>query len=393
MKEINYTYKFRLYPSEQQEILLSKHFGSIRFVYNYFLNERKNAYLSYGEYRNNYANCKKLTFIKKTIEYDWLNEVNAQSLQSTLNNLELAYNKFFQKKAKFPRFKSRKNKQSFHIPQKVKVEDSKLYIFKFKEGIKINLHREIEGKIKNATVTKTKTGKYFVSICVERNYDQLPKAENQVGIDVGIKEFLVCSNGDRLPNPKIKQKYLKKIKYLQRQISKKKLGGTKRKKEIQKLALIYEKIGNIKSDFLHKITSKLIHENQVICIEDLNVAGMVKNHKLAEAIQNLSIGETFRQLTYKSNWNDRNLVAVNRWFPSSKTHFECGFINHNLTLSDRNWTCINCKGEVDRDFNASRNILRQGLNELKIGSGIESIKKQLESLAIVKAMKVEAHEL
>ena len=392
MKIIQYTYRYSLTPKEKQKVLLDKHFGCVRFVYNYFLNERKEKYQKYKQSSNYYAQIKTLIGLKKKKETKWLKEVNSQTLQQALRNLDTAYVNFFRGKTKFPKFKSKKHKNSFTVPQCVKVKNDRLYIYKFKEGIKINLHRPINGKIKHCTVSKSPAGKYFVSILCEVEYKAFKKTGKQVGIDTGIKDFAILSDGTTYENIKILKNNLKKLQYQQRQLSKKQKGSNSRKKQRKNIAVLHEKITNIRKDYLHKVSTEIIKNHDVISVEDLAVKNIIKNHCLAQAISDVSLGIFYKMLEYKAHWNDRLFVKIDRFFPSSKTCSHCGWINQNLTLSVREWDCPSCKTTLDRDINAAKNILKQGLDILS-GSGIESYLKQkrVEALPLGKSMKPEAY--
>ena len=359
----HYTYKFRIYPTEKQQQCLAKHFGCQRFVYNYFLNKRNERYRN-NETSTYNKDAGDLTHLKN--EYEWLREPLSQSLQRTLNNLDTAFRRFFNKKAKFPKFKSRRNKQSFCIPQNTKVENKKLYIPKFAEGIEIRQHREIEGKIVNSTISKKPCGHYYIAIVVEKNIEQLLPNGKMIGIDLGIKDLATCSDGTRYRNIKPYRTLETRLSRLQRRHSKKIKGSSNREKARIKLARLYEKIGNIRSNHLHQITHKIVSENQTIILEDLNVRGMMKNRRLAKSIADVSLYEFVRQITYKAGWFGRTVIFVDRWYPSSKTCSHCGFVNQNLTLADREWECPSCNRKLDRDFNASQNILREGLKSVGI---------------------------
>ncbi len=390
MKVIHKSYKFKIKPTKEQEILLGKHFGACRFVYNHYLNTRKEYYLS-GTSINYSHNAGNLTNLKKLENYVWLNEINAQSLQSSLRNLDTAYNKFFRKQSKFPRFKSKYDKQSFTIPQAILVKDCKLYIPKFREGIEINISREIQGEICFATISKSPTGKYYVSIACEVEYIPFNKTGSEVGIDTGIKDLAILSNGKVYENIKVLKKNLKKLKYEQRQLSKKKKGGKSYVDQRIKVAVIYEKITNTRVDYLHKVSTEIVKNHDIICIEDLAVKNMMGNHKLAQAFSDVALGTFYTMLEYKAQWNDKEVVKINRFFPSSKMCHKCNYINQELTLNDREWTCKGCGTVHDRDFNASINIKKQGLKILS-GSGIESDTKQKrgEALPLGESMTSEA---
>jgi len=289
--------------------------------------------------------------------------------------LDTAYGRFFKKQAMFPKFKSKfKSTDSFRCLQSVEIRDGKLSIPKFREGIKIKIHREMTRENFFVTIFRTPTNKYFASITCENEHDILPSSEQKIGIDLGIKDLAVCSDGTMFKNPKTTNKYAKRLTYEQRQLSKKKKGSGKRFKQRKKVAAVHEIIKNVRMDNLHKTTHSIISKNQVVVIEDLNINGMIKNHKLAKAIADASWHELTRQLEYKAEWNERDFVKIDRWFPSSKTCNVCSFINQDLSLKDRKWTCPQCKIVLDRDLNASQNILKQGLKILS-GSGAESDSK------------------
>lgn len=374
MKKVLKAYKYRIYPNNEQQELLSKHFGSTRFLYNFFLDKRIKYYTSHKEEKKKGLtyndNAKELTEMKRLEEYSWLNEVNSQSLQQSLKHLDTAYKNFFKTKQGFPKFKSKKHKQSFNIPMtnnnlKVDFENSILKIPKFKSGIKTVFHRIFTGEVKQATISKTKTNKYFVSILVDTKTEK-PKPKDitentSVGIDLGIKDFAILSNGEKIQNPKYLSKSEKKLKRLQRQVSKKKKGSNNRNKLRLRLAKSYERLQNQRVDFLHKSSNAITKQFDTVIIEDLAVKNMVKNHKLAKHISDASWGEFVRQLGYKLDWQGKTLIKIDRWFPSSKMCSHCGYINSDLKLSDREWECSNCNTEHDRDINASINILKEGL--------------------------------
>lgn len=392
MKTIYKSYKFRIYPTKKQEVLLGKHFGCVRFVFNRFLNERQEEYLNNGNSLNYYDNSKVLTKLKK--ELIWLKDVNSQSMQSALRNLDVAYNRFFKKIAKFPKFKKKTDKQSFHIPQLLTIKNGKLSIRKFKEGIRINIHRQIEGEILNGTVTKTATGKYYVSIVCKVEHQELPPTNSSVGVDTGIKNLAILSDGVKYENIKSLRTSLKKLKYEQRQLSKKMKGSGQRNKQKRKLALIHEKVANTRKDHLHKVSTDIIKNHDVICVEDLAVKNMMKNHKLAQALSDVSLGMFYEMLTYKASWNNKTIVKIDRFFPSSKMCSNCNWINQELTLKDREWTCVCCGTAHDRDINASKNILLQGLNVLSgLGTNSDIKQKQVEPSALVEAVKLEVQGL
>ena len=390
---IKYTFKFRLDPTQEQQILLNKHFGSVRWSYNYFLNQRKNEYLNNKKSITYNQQSKSLTQLKQNEETDWLKDVNSQSLQYSLKCLDQAYQNFFNKRTKFPNFKSKKSKNSFTCPQFVRNEDNLLFIPKFQEGIKMIMERKIKGLIKKATISKTPTGKYFVSILTELDYQPVSKTNQSIGIDLGIKDFLVLSNGTKIKNHRFLKHYEKILTENQKYLSRKTKGSNRYEKQRLKVARIYEKITNSRMDLIHKTTSSLINQFDTIYLEDLNVKGMMKNHKLAKAISDVSWGKFIDTLEYKAKWNDKQVIHIDRFFPSSKTCSKCGWINNQLTLKDRNWTCPECGSIHDRDFNAAINILNEGyrknisdgtsdyergakINPKKLGISHETLKKR-----------------
>lgn len=362
------SYKYKLKPNEEQKVLLDKHFGSIRFVYNHFLNERKMEYEKNKKSLNYYDNANDLTKLKKTEEYSWLNEINSQSLQTSLKHLEGAYNGFFKKITGFPKFKSKRNRNSFTVPQFVKLENGKLRIPKFKEPIDLILSRSFTGKIKYCTISKTPTNEYFVSILVETEHNKLPKTGKSVGIDLGLKDFVITSEGYKYKNNRYIKTYENLLKKNQQHLSRKTKGSNRYNKQKLKVANIYKKITNSRLDNLHKVSTDLIRKYDLIVLEDLNIKGMVKNHKLAKHIADASWSKFIELLTYKAEWNDKQIVKIDRFFPSSKTCNCCGYINQNLKLEIREWTCPSCKTKLDRDLNASLNILKEGYKIISSGT-------------------------
>jgi putative transposase len=381
-------FKYRINPTNSQRELIAKHIGSSRFVYNLALETKNTAYLGSKHNFSPFDLIKQLPELKK--ECDWLKEVNSQSLQQSIQNMDIAFKKFF-KGAGFPKFKSKhKGRQSFSVPQNVIVENDLLIIPKFKEGIDIILHRPIKGTIKSATISVTPTGKYFASILVDTN-TEIPikapiKEETTIGIDLGIKTFLVTSDGLEIDNPKYLRKAQTKLKYVQRKYSKNKGKRTKKK-----LAKLHEKVVNKRKDFLHKLSSKLISENQTIALETLAVKNMVKNHNLAQAINDVSWSTFVTMLEYKADWYGKNILRIGRFAPSSKTCSCCGYINKELTLKDREWTCNGCGSLLNRDVNAAINIKSFALKNYL--SGEHTLKNQDELLTLVKVLTPEAHPI
>ena len=365
------SYKFRLLPKEDQIPMLEKHFGCSRFVYNYFLKEKQEHYLKDKKTLNYNNCCSILTNLKKNEEYSWLNEVNAQCLQASLKNLESAYGNFFRKKSKFPRFKSKKSKNSFHIPQFIEVIDNELRIPKFTKTNKLQFikHRPIKGKICSATISKNPSGKYYVSILTEQvNEEDQSNTGKSIGIDLGLKDFIITSDGNKFPNYKFKKQYQNKLVKLQKHFSKKQKDSNRREKLRIKIAKLYEKITNSREDMQHKLSSSLLNKYDVICLESLAVKNMMKNHRMAEAIGDAAWYSFINKLQYKAQWRGKKIVQIEQFYPSSKTCNACGYINYNLKLKDRVWICPYCGQSHDRDINAANNILNRGLTIVKQSS-------------------------
>ena len=393
MKIIFRTYQFELQPTQEQKVLLDKHFGCIRYVYNYFLNERKEQYQADKKSDNYYKQAATLTELKKKEETAWLKEVNSQSLQFALRCLDTAYVNFFRGNAKFPRFKSRKKKNSFTVPQFAKLKGGRFFAPKFKEGIKVNVHREVKGEIGKCTLSKTPTGKYFVSILSEEQYQPKEKTGSVCGVDLGLKDFAITSDGVKFKNNKYTKHYEKELAKAQRHLSRKTKGSNSFERQRRKTARIHEKITNSRMDNLHKVSHRLVSDYDIIALEDLNVKGMVKNHKLAKHISDASWGTFIRLLEYKADWNDKQIVKVNRFYPSSKTCGGCGWINQDLKLSDREWTCNSCGVVHDRDVNASVNILKEGLKIHRQGLSITKVERKSDVSNNAHSAKPEAQPI
>lgn len=347
-------------------MLLEKHFGCVRFVFNHFLALKSSAWSDRGENLSRYELDKMLPALKKAEETKWLSEVNAQSLQSSLINLDSAYTRFFKTKKGFPKFKSRRhNHQSFHVPQYGVVGKDFVRIPKVGK-ISAAINRSCSGVIKTITISRTSTGKYFASVLCENQLQTppgLPVTEHgTVGIDLGLKEFAVLSTGERVSNPKNLKRVEKKLARFQRCHARRKRGSKNRNKQRIKVAMLYEKVANRRKDFLHKLTSRLVRDNQTdtFAIEDLCVRNMMKFRSLSKSILDARWSEFRRQLEYKSAWAGKNVIVIGRFDPSSKS-CTCGKINHALKLSDRNWTC-SCGLSHDRDLLAAHNIKRFALH-------------------------------
>lgn len=370
MRKTHRTYKFKLYPNREQSELLARHFGCARFVYNHFLNQRKEQYRLTGKSDNFYAQERSLTELKKQKATAWLKEVNSQSLQFALRSLETAYTNFFKKRAKFPNFKSKHSKNSFTVPQHVSIVGGRLFLPKFKEGIKCHVHREITGKVGKATISKTPSGKYFVSVFTEEEYvTPVKKSGKSVGVDMGLKDLLITSEGETFKNNRYTKRYERKLAKAQRHLSRKKKGSRGFENQKLKVARLHEKIANSRADYLHKCSISLVRRYDTICIEDSNVKGMEKNHRLAKSITDASWGIFVSMLTYKAEWNGKKVVKIDRYFPSSQTCNVCGYVNkHTKDLSVREWECPVCHTHHDRDVTAAINILRFGLNHTSAGA-------------------------
>ena len=361
------SYKYRLNLNQKQIEFFEKCFGCTRFIYNWGLELTINAYKK-GINLGWMDICKNITKLKWNKKYKWLKDVPCSSLQCSIHNMDNAFTKFYKKQCKFPKFKSKKHRQSFQCIGNILVnfENHKIRFPKI-GWINFYKNKEFVGKIKTVTISKSSTNKYYISICVEDNV-QIPtkypiNPNTTVGIDVGIKDFAVLSNGDIYSNPKYFEKTEKRLKILQKRYSKKQTGSKRQDRARLALAKLHEKIKNQRVNYIHKITSKIISENQTIIIEDLDIINLVKNNKLSKYIYSASWSEFFRQLQYKAEWNGVNIVRINRFEPSSKMCL-CGFINQDLSLSQRDWICPNCGRHNDRDLLAAINIKRSGLNNL-----------------------------
>ena len=365
-------YKYRLYPTKDQEELLLKHFGCVRYIYNWGLDYKTKHYKKTNKnigYMQLAGKDGALSKLKK--ENEWLKEVNSQSLVSALGNLDRAYSNFFNHRAEFPKFKKKSERQSFQVPQHgwFDTKNNRLYIPKFKEGIYCKIHRKLPiGRQGTITISKNPSGRYFVSVIVEIDENiperQIPIKESTIGIDFGLKTFLTTSKGEKIYSPEYLKQSLVKLQKLSKKHSKKQKGSKNKEKERIRLARLHEKISNQRLDFLHKLSSRLISENQAICVEDLNIQGMSK--LWGRKINDLSYYSFTQMLNYKAEWNGKTIIKIGRFDPSSQICSHCGYRNHNLKLADRTWECPNCHSKLDRDINAAINIRDFGFNQYLI---------------------------
>ena len=365
-------YKYRIYPNKQQEEQIQKTFGCCRFVYNQTLAYRKEKYEKDKESMNRIdCNNWKNQFLKQ--EYPWLKEVDKCALDNAIINMDNAYQNFFKGHTGYPKFKSKKNNYKSYKTNctyntkptiEVSFKNNRIKLPKLK-WVKAKVHREFIGKIKSATISQVPSGKYYVSILVETEHIPMKSTGCAIGFDLGIKDLLITSDGEKKENPKHIKKYEDKLAKEQRKLSHKVKGSKNWDKQRIKVARIHEKIRNARIDNLHKISHKLISENQVIVSEDLAVSNMVKNHNLAKSISDCGWSELTRQISYKAEWNNRQYVKIGRFTKSSQPCHVCGYINPNTKdLSVRKWTCPQCGTVHDRDINAAINILNEGLRIL-----------------------------
>lgn len=365
-------YKYRIYPNKQQEELIQKTFGCCRFVYNQTLAYRKNLYETEKKSMSKF-DC--INYVVRTLkqQYEWLKEVDKWALQNSVCNMDMAYQKFFKEHTRYPKFKSKKNHKKSYTTTcnycsrptiEVSFDRNKIKLPKLK-WVKAKIHRSFDGKIKSATISQVPSGKYYVSILVETEHIPMESTGSVIGIDLGVKDLLITSDGEKFDNIHTTKRYEKKLATEQRKLARKVKGSKNYEKQRIKVAKIYEKIHNTRLDYLHKISHKLISENQVIISENLSVSNMIKNHRLAKAIFDCEWYELTRQLQYKADWNNRQYIKIGRFIPSSQTCNVCGYVNSETKdLSVREWICPQCDTIHDRDVNAAINILNEGLRLL-----------------------------
>lgn len=372
-------YKYRIYPTIAQKVLLDKHLNCCRFIYNLALETKEYAYKSQRVRLSSYDLQKQMTQLRK--EYNWLREVSYGSLANAIADLDVAYKNYFNGGCEYPKFKNKSDRQSYTVKQSLKLCDGLLYIEKLTGGVRIRNHRDFTGIIKRATISKTTTGKYFASLCVS-TFDDIPdklsiNTNSSIGIDLGIKTFAVLSTGDEIANPRHLQNSLQRLKVLQRRVSRKKKGSNNRKAAILKVAILHERITNQRTHFLHTVSHEITNRYDTICIEDLNIAGMMKNHTLAQSISSASWGSFVTMLKYKSEWHGKNLIQIGRFEASTKACSGCGLIK-DMPLSERAYNCA-CGLSLSRDHNAAINIKNSGMRravEPVESSSIDGAKKQ-----------------
>lgn len=357
-------YQYRFYPTPEQAQLLARTFGCTRFVYNWALAMRRDAYQKEGKRLSYGDTSAALTALKRQPETAWLNEVSSVPLQQALRHLQTAFGNFFAKRAKYPTFKKKRGRQSAEFTRSAFTWiGQNLTLAKMKEPLNIVWSRPLGGVPSTVTVSRDPAGRYFVSILVAEEIQPLPPVEQTVGVDMGLTHAVILSTGEKIDNPRFLARHEKRLAKAQRNLARKQKGSRNREKARRKVARIHAQIADCRCDFTHKLTTHLIRENQVICVESLAVKNMVRNRSLAKAISDVGWGEIVRQLRYKAEWYGRTVVEIDRWFPSSKVCSACGCVVDDLPLSVREWDCPGCGTHHDRDHNAAVNIEREGLRQ------------------------------
>ncbi|MDV7213308.1 RNA-guided endonuclease InsQ/TnpB family protein [Azotobacter beijerinckii] len=367
-------YQYRFYPTPEQAELLARTFGCMRFVYNAVLRWRTDAFFKEQKKVGYTQASARLTAIKKQSELAFLNEVSSVPLQQCLRHQQAAFKNFFEGRAKYPAFKSKKHRQSAELTRSAfRYRDGKLFLATCDEPLAIRWSRELPSAPSTVTVSKDFAGRYFVSCLCEFEPEALPVTPKTIGIDLGLKDLFVTSEGERIGNPRHTARYAARLALAQRRLSRKKLGSKNRAKARLKVARIHAKIADCRMDRLHKLSRRLINENQVVCVESLAVKNMIRNPKLSKAIADAGWGEFVRQLEYKGGWAGRQVVGIDRWYPSSKRCSRCGYTVASMPLPVRSWACPECATEHDRDVNAALNIKAAGLAVLALGENVSGI--------------------
>ena len=363
--KVNKGILIRLKPNAGQRDLLNRHFGANRWLWNFFLNKRQTEYQTSKTGSTYVKDAAALTKLKHDGEHDWLGEASINSLQRTLKHLDDAYKRFFKSHARFPNFKSKKHDQAFTLAGKIRIDGKRLIIPKFQDGLKFNRDLPAFTKINNVTIRRTASGKFYAALSIETEVAALPKTGAECGIDLGLTDFAVFSTGHRIKPPKLFRRRQADLRRAQKHLARKQNGSNRRDVQRKKIAVIHEQITNARKDFLHKVSGNAVKHFDTICVEDLAVKNMVKNHALAKSIADAGWSRFLDLLTYKTNWYGKTLVKVGRFYPSSKSCGDCGFIHQSLKLDQRQWTCSNCGETHDRDLNAAANILREGQRILR----------------------------
>ena len=357
-------YRFRFHPSPEQEMILARTFGCARFAYNYMLRLRTDAWMQRQESVGYHETSAALTALKKTPEHAWLNDVSSVPVQQALRHLQTAFTNFFAKRARYPQFKRKDGPQSAeYTTSAFKWDGQTLKLAKMDEPLAVRWSRQLPkaAKVTTVTVSLDAAGRYFVSLLCDDVVAAKPAVAAKVGLDLGLTHFTVLSTGEKVAAPNTFRKNEAKLAKLQRRLAKKTKGSSRRRKAKLKVAKLHAKIADSRRDFLHKLSTRLINENQVIAVESLSVSNMQKNRCLSKSIADASWSEFLRQLEYKANWYGRELVGIDRWYPSSKRCSDCGYTMPKMPLNVRQWACPGCGSIHDRDVNAARNVLAAGL--------------------------------
>ncbi len=374
--DVKRAYRFRFYPTPEQEQILARTFGCARFAYNHMLRLRTDAWMQRQERIGYHESSAELTALKKQPEYAWLNEVSSVPVQQALRHLQTAFANFFAKRARYPQFKRKDGKQSAeYTTSAFKWDGQLLKLAKMAEPLAIRWSRQIPkaAKVTTVTVSKDTAGRYFVSLLCDDAVAVKHEVSGKVGIDLGLSHFAILSTGEKVAAPNTFRKNEAKLAKLQRRLAKKQKGSNRRAKAKLKVARLHAKIADSRRDFLHKLSTRLINENQVIAVESLSVSNMQKNRCLSKSIADAGWSDFVRQLEYKARWYGRDLVGIDKWFPSSKRCSDCGYTMPKMPLNVRQWTCPECGSIHDRDVNAARNVLAAGLAVSARGEAVSPV--------------------